>query len=165
MHVGHMASHVCGTWQAMCVTHGMPCVIMHGHVKTYKYEIVGGGGGGGGGGAANAVRGTAASSVRGSSKEEEEEEGRKGEEKVRKGKEKGRRREEKERRKEKKKGEEEKKKKEENEGGLLSEQTRTEKNPELRYKRQVSSYSGYFTPRDHVMAYGFRPIFFGRIWM
>ena len=48
MHVGHMASHVCGTWQAMCVTHGMPCVIMHGHVKTYKYKIGGGGGGGGG---------------------------------------------------------------------------------------------------------------------
>ena len=93
MHVGHMASHVCGTWQAMCMTHGMPCVIMHGHVKTYKYEI-----GGRGGGAANAVRGTAASSVRGSSKEEEEE-GRKGEEKGRKGKEKWRRREEKERRK------------------------------------------------------------------
>ena len=112
MHVGHMASHMCGTWQAMCMTHGMPCVIMHGHVKTYKYEI---------GGAANAVRGTAASSVHGSSKEEEEE-GRKGEEKGRKGKEKWRRREEKERRKEKKKGEEEKKKKEENEGGLRSEQ-------------------------------------------
>ena len=30
------------TRQAMCVTHGMPCVIMHGHVKTYKYEIGGG---------------------------------------------------------------------------------------------------------------------------
>ena len=45
MHVRHMASHVCGTWQAMCVTHGMPCVIMHGHVKTYKYEIKGEGGG------------------------------------------------------------------------------------------------------------------------
>ena len=37
---------MCGTWQAMCVTYGMPCVIMHGHVKTYKYEIGGGGGGG-----------------------------------------------------------------------------------------------------------------------
>ena len=27
----------------MRVAHGMPCVIMHGHVKTYKYEIGGGG--------------------------------------------------------------------------------------------------------------------------
>ena len=89
---------------------------------------------GGGGGAANAFRGTAASSVRGSSKEKEEE-GRKGEEKGRKGKEKGRRMEENERRKEKKKGEEERKKKEEKEGVLRSEQTRTTKNPELRYKR------------------------------
>ena len=26
MHVGHMASHVCGTWQAMCMPHGKPCV-------------------------------------------------------------------------------------------------------------------------------------------
>ena len=52
-----------------------------------------------------------------------------------KGKEKGRKREERERRKEKKKGEEERKKKEEKEGVLCSEQTRTEKNPELRYKR------------------------------
>ena len=76
---------------------------------------------------------TAVSSVRGSSKEKEE--GRKGEEKGRKGKEKGRRREEKERRKEKKKGEEERKKKEEKEGVLRSEQTRTAKNLELRYKR------------------------------
>ena len=41
----------------------------------------------------------------------------------------------KERRKEKKKGEEERKKKEEKEGVLRSEQTRTIKNPELRYKR------------------------------
>ena len=76
----------------------------------------------------------AASSVHGSSKEKEEE-GRKGEEEGRKGKEKGRRREEKERRKKKKKGEEERKKKEEKKEVLHSEQTRTEKNPELRYKR------------------------------
>ena len=76
----------------------------------------------------------ASSSVRGSSKEKEEE-GRKGEEKGRKGKEKGRRMEEKEKRKEKKKGEDERKKKEEKEGVLRSEQTRTEKNSELRYKR------------------------------
>ena len=65
--------------------------------------------------------------VRGSSKEKEEE-GRKGEEK-------GRKRKEKERRKEKNKWEEERKKKEEKEGVLRSEQTRTAKNPELRYKR------------------------------
>ena len=64
-------------------------------------------------------------SVRGSSKEKE------GEGKKRKG---GKER-RKERRKEKKKGEEERKKKEEKEGVLRSEQTRTTKNPELRYKR------------------------------
>ena len=65
----------------------------------------------------------------------------------------------KERRKEKRKGEEERKKKEEEEGVLCSEQTRTAKNPELRYKRQVSSYSDYFMSRGHVMDYGFRPVF------
>ena len=64
----------------------------------------------------------------------------------------------KERRKEKKKGEEERKKKEEKEGVLRSEQTWTAKNPELCYKKYVSSYSGYFTPRGRVMAYVFRPI-------
>ena len=32
-----LESHVCGTWQAMCVTHGMPCVIMHDPFETYKY--------------------------------------------------------------------------------------------------------------------------------
>ena len=42
---------------------------------------------------------------------------------------------------------------------LRSEQTRTTKNPELCYKRYVSSYSSYFTPRGRVMAYGFRPVF------
>ena len=54
-----------------------------------------------------------ANSVRGGSSKEEEEKGRKGEEK----------------------GEEERKRKEEEEGVLRSEQTRTAKNPELRYKR------------------------------
>ena len=34
MHVGHMASHVCCTWLAMCVTHGMPRVIMHDPFET-----------------------------------------------------------------------------------------------------------------------------------
>ena len=54
----------------------------------------------------------------------------KGEREERKGE-----REEKERRKEKKKGEKERKKKEEKEGVLRSEQIRTTKNSELRYKR------------------------------
>ena len=60
-----------------------------------------------------------------------------GEEKRKEGKEKekGRKRKEKGRRKEKKKGEEESKKKEEKLGVLRSEQTWTEKNPKLRYKR------------------------------
>ena len=65
-------------------------------------------------------------SVRGSSKEK-----RKGGQERRKG---GKERRT-ERRKEKKKGEEERKKKEEEEGVLRTEQTRTAKNPELRYKR------------------------------
>ena len=46
-HVSHcMASHVshCMAKAYACRTHGMPCVIMHGHVETYKYEIGGGGG-------------------------------------------------------------------------------------------------------------------------
>ena len=51
------------------------------------------------------------------------------------------------------------KKKEEKEGVLHSEQTRTAKNPELRYKRYVSSYSGYFTPRGCVMAEEFHSVF------
>ena len=33
MHVGHMASHVCDTWQAIV----MPCVIMHGPFGTSIY--------------------------------------------------------------------------------------------------------------------------------
>ena len=36
MSVGqHMASHVDDTWQAMCVTHVMPCVNMHGSFEDY----------------------------------------------------------------------------------------------------------------------------------
>ena len=65
-----MASHVlqcmakacmCDTWQAMCVTHGMPCVTMHGLYEAYIYgsQIQFGGQG-------------QQASVRGSSKEEEE---------------------------------------------------------------------------------------------
>ena len=30
-----MAIHVSDTWQAMCVTHGMPCVNMHGSFEAY----------------------------------------------------------------------------------------------------------------------------------
>ena len=128
-----MASHVCDTWQAMCVTHGMPCITMHGLYEAYKYgsQIQFGGQG-------------QQASVRGSSKEEEE--GKRGREERRREKEertgereekggKWRKMEEKERRKEKKKEEEEKKKKEGKEGVLRNEQTRTTKNPELRYKR------------------------------
>ena len=110
----HMASHVCDTWHAMC---------QHAWLTMKAINM----------GMGSSFH-TAGSSVRGSSKEKEEE-GRKGEEKGRKGKEKGRRRVKKERRKEKKKGEEERKKKEEKEGVLRSEQTRTAKNLELRYKR------------------------------
>ena len=130
-----MASHVsqcmakacmCDTWQAMCVTHGMLSVNMHGNLRAINRRAqiqFGGGGGGGGGGAARRRR------RKGKEKE------RKGEEKGRKGNEKGKKRKEKERRKEKKKGEEERKKKEEKEGVLCSEQTRTAKNPKLHYKR------------------------------
>ena len=106
---------MCDTWQAMCVTHGMPCVNMHGsfedYIRGFSWLI-------------RTSKGGAARRRR-----------RKGKEKGRKGKEKGRKRKEKERRKEKKKGEEERKKKEEKEGVLRSEQTRTAKNPELLYKR------------------------------
>ena len=31
----HMASHVDDTWKTMCVTHGMPCVNMHGSFEAY----------------------------------------------------------------------------------------------------------------------------------
>ena len=46
--------HVCDTWPAMCVTHGMPCVNMHCTFEAYIYGVSnsvcerGGGGGGGG---------------------------------------------------------------------------------------------------------------------
>ena len=43
---------MCDTWQAMCLTHGLPCVNMHGTFEAYIYgvsnSVVGGGGGGGG---------------------------------------------------------------------------------------------------------------------
>ena len=104
---------ICDTWQAMSVTHGMPCVNMHATFEAYIY-------------------GAPIQFV-------ETSKGRrrrwKGKEKGRKGEEKWRKRKGKERRKEKKKGEEERKKKEEKEGVLRSEQTRTAKKSELRYKR------------------------------
>ena len=79
--------HVCDTWHAMCVTHGMPCVTMHGILQAYIKGVS----------KSVCVEGAAAS-VRGSSKEEEEgkrRRRRKGEEKGRKGKEEGRKGEEK----------------------------------------------------------------------
>ena len=125
-----MASHVspcmakacmCDTWQAMCVTHGMPCVNMHGTLRAINRR-------------AQIQFGQAANSVRGGSSKEKRKGGK---DKRKRGKErrKGGKERRKERRKEKKKGEEERKKKEEEEGVLRSEQTRTAKNPELRYKR------------------------------
>ena len=107
----------------MCVTHGMPCVIMHDPFETYKY------------GSSHSVCRTAQIQFVGGAARRRRRKG--GKEKRKGGKErrKGGKEKKKERRKEKKKGEEEREKKEENEGVLRSEQTRTEKNPELRYKR------------------------------
>ena len=104
-----MASHVsqcmakacmCDTWQAMCVTHGMPCVNMHGTLRAINRR-------------AQIQFVQAANSVRWGSNKEGEEEGRKGEEKGRKGKEKGRKGKDKE----KKKREEEREGREEKEIG------------------------------------------------
>ena len=126
MHVGHMASHVCGTCQAMCVTHGMPCVIMHGPFETYKYR------------SSHSVRG-AANSVHGGSSKEKGEEGKREREERRREREERKGEREKNKRKGKKKREEEMGGREEKERGkegvLGSEQTWTTKNPELRYKR------------------------------
>ena len=114
---------MCDTWQAMCVTHGMPCVNMHGSFEAYIRASHG-----------LLVEGRESSrSVRGSSKEKRE--GGKEKRKGRKERRKGGKERRKEIRKEKKKGEEERKKKEEEEGVLRSEQTRTAKNLELSYKR------------------------------
>ena len=113
----------------MCVTHGMPCVNMHGSLPClYK-------------GLTWAV-GRSKGELKISPWEQQgEKEGREGEgggkEKRKRGKErrKGGKERRKERRKEKKKWEEETKKKEEEEEVLCSEQPRTIKNLELRYKR------------------------------
>ena len=87
------------TWQAMCVTHGMPCVNMHGTLRAInrrtQIQFV-----------------QAANSICGGSSKEEEEEGRKGEEKWRKGNEEGR------------KGKEKGKKKREEERGGKEEKER-----------------------------------------
>ena len=124
-----MASHVsqCMAKACMCVTHGMPCVTMHGLYEGYIYgsQIQFGG------------RGQQLQSV-GAARRRRKGKGEGGGKEKRKGG-KGRRKRgkerRKERRKEKRKGEEERKKKEEKEGVLRSEQTRTAKNPKLRYKR------------------------------
>ena len=113
---------MCDTWQAMCVTHGMPCVNMHGSFEAYIRGFTW------------AVGGSKGELKISPWEQQGEEEGREGEgggkEKRKGGKERRKRGKErrKERRKEKKKGKEE-------EGVLRSEQTRTTKNMELRYKR------------------------------
>ena len=126
-----MASHVCDTWQAMCVTHGMPCVIIHGLFKAYIYGVLKISFWGGGGGAARSSLWEQQGEGGGREKRKGGKEKRKGGKERRKGG-KGRKRKEKKRR---KKGEEEREKKEEKEGVLRSEKTRTTKNPELRHKR------------------------------
>ena len=121
-------SHVCDTWHAMCVTHGMPCVNMHGSLPClYKWLTW----------AVGRSNGELKISPWEQQGEEEGREGGEGKEKRKGGKErrKGGKERRKERRKEKKKGVEERKKKEKEEGVLRSEQPRTAKNPELRYKR------------------------------
>ena len=111
------------TWRTMWVTHGMPCVNMHGTFEVYIRGFTW---------AVRTSKGVAARRRRSKGKEKR----RKREEKGRKGKEKERRKEKKKGEEErKKKGEEERKKKEEKEEVLCSEQTWTAKNPELRYKR------------------------------
>ena len=89
---------MCDTWQAMCVTHGLPCVIMHGLFKAYIYGV------------SKSVCGERQQeAVHGSSKEKEEE-GKRGREE--------RRRERKERKGEREeKGGKGKKKREEERGG------------------------------------------------
>ena len=118
------------TWRAMWTTHSKPCVNMHGsyeaYIRGFTWAV----------GEAKRAQDQSVGAARRRGREGRRRR-RKGEEKGRKGKEKrkGGNKMRKERRKEKKKGEEERKKKEEEEGVLCSEQTRTAKNPELRYKR------------------------------
>ena len=95
-----MASHVCDTWHAMCVTHGMPCVNMHGNLEGYKsgvpIQFVGG----------------QQASVRGSSQEKEEGKREREERKREREERKGEREEEKRRRKGRKRGKRKRKRKE-----------------------------------------------------
>ena len=113
--------------KAMCVTHGMPCVNMHGSFEAYIRDFTW---------AVGEARRAQDQSLETARRREREgrRRRRKGEEKGRKGKEKGGKQRRKERRKEKKKREEDRKKKEDEEGLLRSEQTRMAKNPELCYK-------------------------------
>ena len=113
------------TWRTMWVTHGKPCVNMHGTFENYIRAFTHG--------VSNAVCG-------GSGKEKEEEgkrerEERRREREERKGEREEKKRKGKKKREEKKKEKEERERKEEKEGVLCSEQTRTAKNPKLRYKR------------------------------
>ena len=130
-HVSQCMAKACkwDTWQAMCVTHGMPCVNMHDSFPCLYKGLTW---------AVGRGKGELKISLWEQQGEEEGREGEGGEkEKGKGGKERRKEGKErrKERRKEKKKGEEERKKKEEEEGVLRSEQPRTAKNPELRYKR------------------------------
>ena len=101
----HMASHVsqcmakacmCDTWQAMCVTHGMPCVNMHGSCHAYIRSshglLVGARE------SSKPVRGVERRRGReGRRRKKGEEKGRKGKEEGRKGKDKGKKKREEER--------------------------------------------------------------------
>ena len=117
------------TWQAMCVTHGMPCVNMHGSLPCLYKGLTW---------AVGRSKGELKISPWEQQGEEAGREGEGGGKEKRKGvKEmrKGGKERRKERRKEKNKGEEERKKKEEEKGVFHSEQLRMAKNLELRYKR------------------------------
>ena len=114
---------MCDTWQAMCVTHGMPCVNMHGTFGHYLRAFIHG------------VSRISPWEQQGEGGGREKRKG--GKEKRKGGKERrnvGKEKKE-EIRKEKKKEEEERKKKEEREGVSRSEETQTAKNLELRYER------------------------------
>ena len=100
---------MCDTWQAMCVTHGMPCVTMHGLFKAYIYGV-----------SKSVCWEGQQEAVRGSSKEKEEE-GKRGREERRREREErkgereekgGKRKEEKRRRKGRKRGKRKRKRKE-----------------------------------------------------
>ena len=57
-----MANHVGDTWQSMCVTHGIPCVNMHGSFEAYIRGFTW---------AVLTSKGGQQASIRGSSKEKE----------------------------------------------------------------------------------------------